>query len=120
VISFRQLPHKLSATNRKKWIWIGLAAVPAIRLYYVQEMIAALIIFSALFSVLFVGAATAVLIIFLLDRASQLITAWAEPGVARVIRWVVDAVEGIIARPVWAHAVPHRFRKEQLKENEKN
>jgi hypothetical protein len=116
VISFRQLPHKLSATNRKKWIWIGLAAVPAIHLYYVQEMIAALIIFS----VLFVGAATAVLIIFLLDRASQLITAWAEPGVARVIRSVVDVVEGIIARPVWAHAVPHRFRKEQLKENEKN
>jgi hypothetical protein len=116
VISFRQLPHKLSATNRKKWIWVGLAAVPAMHLYYVQEMIAALIIFS----VLFVGAATAVLIIFLLDRASQLITAWAEPGFARVIRWVVEVVEGIIARPVWAHAVLHRFRKEQLKENEKN
>ena len=116
VISFRQLSHELAGTNRKKWIWIGLAAVPAMRLYYVQEMIAALIIFS----VLFVGAATAVLIIFLLDRVSQRIVAWAEPGIARVAHSVVEAVEGIIASPVWAHAVPHRFRREQLKENEKN
>jgi len=62
VISFSRLLYKLAGTGRRKWIWIGLAAVPAIRLYYVQEMIAALIIFS----VLFVGASMVVLIIFLL------------------------------------------------------
>ena len=72
-------------------------------------MIAALIIFS----VLFVVAATVVLIIFLLDRASQHVMTWAEAGMARVLHRVVDAVEGIIASPVWA--VPHRFRKEQLR-----
>jgi hypothetical protein len=108
MISFRQLLDKLG----RKWIWIGLAAVPAIRLYYVQEMIAALIIFS----VLFVGASTVVLILYLLDRASEHITAWAEVGVARVVRRVVDAVENIIAGPVWAQTVPDRFRKEQLKQ----
>ena len=79
-------------------------------------MIAALIIFS----VLFVGAATLVLIVFLLDGASQQIVVWAEAGVARLVHWVVDAVEGVIASPVWAHAMPHRFRREQLKENEKD
>jgi hypothetical protein len=83
VISFRQLSHKLAGTDTKKWIWIGLAglaAVPTIRLYYVREMIAALIMFS----VLFVGVAALVLIVFLLDRASQHAMIWAEAGVARL------------------------------------
>jgi hypothetical protein len=116
VISLRRLSHKLAGTDRKNWIWIGLAAVPAIHLYYVQEMIAALIIFS----VLFVIAAAVVLIIFLLDRASKQIVVWAEAGIARLVHCVVDAVEGMIAGPVWAHAVAHRFRKEHQKENEKD
>lgn len=110
MISFRRLSD-LARTN-KKWIWIGLAAVPAIRLYYVQEMIAALIMFS----VLFVCAAAVVLIIFFLDRASQHVMTWAEGSVARVLHWLVDAVEGIVASPVSAWAVPHRIRKEQFKE----
>jgi hypothetical protein len=79
--SSMQWSHKLAGTDTKKWLWIGLAAVPAIRLYYVQEMIAALIIFS----VLFVVAATLVLIIFLLDRASEHAMMWAEAGVARLV-----------------------------------
>ena len=87
MISFRRLSHVLAGTDMKKWIWVGLAAVPAIRFYYVQEMIAALIIFT----VLFVGAATVVLIIFLVDRVSQQIVVWAEAGLARLVHWVVDA-----------------------------
>ena len=79
--SFTQWSHKLAGTDTKKWLWIGLAAVPAIRLYYVQEMIAALMIFS----VLFVVAATLVLIIFLLDRASEHAMMWAEEGIARLV-----------------------------------
>ena len=67
--------------------WIGLAAVLAIRLYYVQGMIAALIIFA----VLFVGVATVVLVILLLDRASQQIVVWAEAGIARLVHWIVQA-----------------------------
>ena len=51
------------------------------RLYYVQEMIAALIMFS----VLFVAVAVVVLILFLLDRASQYAMTWAEAGVVRLV-----------------------------------
>jgi len=80
VISLRKLSHKLAGTDAKKWIWIGLAAVPAIRLYYVREMIAALIMFA----VFFVAAATLVLLVFLLDRASQHAMIWAEAGAARL------------------------------------
>lgn len=87
VISISRLSHKLAGTGRKSWIWIGLAAIPALRLYYVREMIAALIIFS----VFFAGAATVGLVIFLLDRVSQHAMAWAEAGVTRLVHRVVDA-----------------------------
>jgi hypothetical protein len=87
LISFSRLSCKLAGTVRRKWIWIGFASIPAIRLYYVQEMIAGLIMFS----VLFVGAAMVVLIIFLVDRVSQQVVVWAEAGVARLIHWVVQA-----------------------------
>ena len=83
MISLKRFLNKLAGTDTKKWIWIGLAAVPATRLYYVREMIAALIIFS----VFFVAAATVVLIVFLLDRGSQHAMAWAEAGVVRLVHW---------------------------------
>jgi hypothetical protein len=53
--------------TRWKWILVALAAVPAIHFYYIQEMIAALIILS----VLFVGVSVLVLLVFLLDRGSE-------------------------------------------------
>jgi hypothetical protein len=90
VISFRQLSHKLVGTDTKKWIWIGLAAVPTIRLYYVREMIAALIMFW----VLVMGVAALALIIFLLDRASQHAIIWAEAGVARLAHRGKEASHG--------------------------
>jgi uncharacterized membrane protein YraQ (UPF0718 family) len=66
-----------SISNKKvrKWTLLGLAALAAIRFYQVQEMIAAL----AIFSVLFALAAGAVLTLFLLDRAGQRSLAWAAP-----------------------------------------
>jgi hypothetical protein len=54
-----------------------------------------------------------------LDRASERIVVWCEAGASHVARWIADGIEGIIARPAWAHAVPPRFRKEQLKESKK-
>ena len=81
MISFTRLFNKLAGTSTKKWIWMGLVAVPAIRFYYVQEMIAALIIFS----VLFVGLSMVVLIVFVLDRASQHAMNWAETGITRLL-----------------------------------
>lgn len=71
-----------SVSNSKalKWTLLGVAALAAIRLYQVQEMIAAL----AIFSVLFALAAGAVLTLFLLDRASQRTLAWAAPRTTHV------------------------------------
>jgi hypothetical protein len=111
VISLKQL---LAAITRTKWVWIGLAAVLALRFYYVREMIAALMIFS----VLFAAGAIVALVVFLVDRASRQIVIWAEAGLGAVVHWVTDAAEAIFAKPVWAQAVSHRFRKE-LKQNGK-
>ena len=109
MISLKQL---LAAIARTKRVWIGLAAVLALRFYYVREMIAALMIFS----VLFAAGAIVVLAVFLVDRASRQIVMWAEGVLGAVGHWVTDAAEVIFAKPVWAQAVPHRFRKE-LKQN---
>lgn len=85
------MPNPLAPSSERKahkwWRWGGLIALVTLKFYYVQEMIAALVIFS----VLFVGAATVVLIVFLLDRASQQIVVWVEAGVARLVHRVVDA-----------------------------
>ena len=90
--------ERLSATLRnRKWIWIGLvlALIEALRIYYVQEVLAALIILS----LLFFGMSVAVLMMFLLLRAGRYALAWVTPFVARLIRWGVDEVAGVIAKP---------------------
>ncbi len=86
---------EVRARRWKKWLWIGIptiAAVAAFQLYFVQEIIAALLLFTVLFVV--VGFIVAVL--WLIDRAGQRTVAWAEPQtrqVARLARRGVAAVE---------------------------
>jgi uncharacterized membrane protein YraQ (UPF0718 family) len=77
---FRSLASKLFQRKTQKWILLGLALLVWLQVYYVQEMIAALIVFS----VLFVAVCLVLLVIFLLDRASQHTVTWAKPGAARV------------------------------------
>jgi hypothetical protein len=113
------MQHNLQALlrtiARTKWIWIGLGAALALRVYYVRKMIAALVIFS----ILFAAVAIVAFAVFLVDRLSQRIVIWAEAGVRPFVHWVSDATEGIFARPAWVQALPHRFRKE-LKRSEKS
>jgi hypothetical protein len=101
-----------SLVRKWKWILIPLATVPAIRIYYIQEMIAALIIFS----LLFLAISMVVFFLFLLDRVSEQIIIWTEVGISRLEHRLVEAANIVIARPVWVRVAPHRFRKEQLKE----
>jgi hypothetical protein len=117
VISFKQLLHKASAINRKTRIWIGLGllAVSALHIYYVQELLAALI----LFSLLFVAVSAAALTIFLSVHASKPVIIWAAPKVLRAAHWGADAVQGAIANEAWTQGVSYRLRRERLRWNEK-
>ena len=67
--------------NKKvqKWLWLGLAAFIAIQIYYVREMLAALLIFAVLFGF----GAVVEFVLFVLDKASQRTVEWAEPQAKR-------------------------------------
>ena len=62
--------------NEKKvrtWMWVGLVALVALQLYFVQEMLAALMLFTAVFAIF----AIAALVLYLVDRAGQWGLGWA-------------------------------------------
>jgi hypothetical protein len=118
VISFAELFHKLSAFSGKKWVLIGVGFVAglAVHIYYVQELLAGLI----LFSLLFVGAYAVALAVFFLVRGSRPAVAWAAPYAGRAGRWCVDSAERTIASPIWARAVRQELRREHRKFNAKS
>lgn len=118
VISFAELFRKLSAFCGKKWVLIGVGFVAglAVHTYYVQEILAGLILFSLLFVVAYAVA----LAVFFLARASKPVIAWAAPYAGRAGRWCVESAERTIASPVWARAVRRELRREHRKFNVKS
>jgi len=71
------------------WIFIGLAVLAAMQFYYVQEMLAALILFTALFG----SIVTALFLLFVLDRAGEAVLHLFELHVKNLLQH---------ARRVWA------------------
>ena len=56
-----------SEQRARKWLWIGLGAFVALQIYFVRELLAALILFTGLFIV----CAVIALVVYLVDRASR-------------------------------------------------
>jgi hypothetical protein len=56
-----------SEQKARKWMWIGLAAFVALQIYFVRELLAALILFTGVF----ILCALVALIFYLVDRASR-------------------------------------------------
>jgi hypothetical protein len=56
-----------SERKARKWLWIGLAAFVALQIYFVQEMVVVLILFTGLF----VLGAIVALTVYLIDRAGR-------------------------------------------------
>ena len=56
-----------SEQKARKWLWIALGAFVALQIYFVQEMVAALILFTGIFVV----CAIIALVLYLVDRASR-------------------------------------------------
>lgn len=118
MISFAELFHKLSAFSGKKWVLIGVGFVAglAVHTYYVQEILAGLI----LFSLLFVGVYAVALAVFFLARAIKPVMAWAAPYAGRAGRWCVESAGRAIASPMWAPAVRQQLRRGHRKFNAKS
>ena len=54
-------------------MWVGLVAFVALQVYFVQEMLAALMLFTGVFAIIAVVA----LLLYLVDRAGQWSIGWA-------------------------------------------
>src|SRR5260370_35146457 len=63
----------LNEKKARKWMWGGLAAFVALQIYFVQEMLAALMLFTGVFA----GIAIVALILYLVDRAGPCSVGWA-------------------------------------------
>ena len=79
-------------------MWIFLAALVAYQLYFVRELVAALLLFALGFAVL----AGLVLVFFLAEQAGQVSLAWVEPrtrAVAGLARRGLVLIEELSKRP---------------------
>ena len=70
-----ELKNAVTATKTRKRLLMGLAALAALQLYFVREMLAALLLFTMLFIVF----AAVALFFFVVDFAGRRTLAWAEP-----------------------------------------
>jgi hypothetical protein len=62
-----KLSTMFSERKARKWLWVGLAAFVALQIYFVQEMVVALVLFTGLF----VLCALFALVLYLLDVAGR-------------------------------------------------
>lgn len=85
-----------SITGNKagKWLWIGLAALAAIQLYFVRELLAALLIFTILFAIVTFIA----VVLYVIDQAGQRTMAWVEPQTKKVAEQVAGKASGVVHR----------------------
>ena len=67
--------NSVNKDDGRKWMWVFLAALVALQLYFVRELLAALFLFTLGFALL----AGLALVFFLVDQARQLSLAWVEP-----------------------------------------
>jgi hypothetical protein len=99
------LREKFNESKARRWMWAGLAAFVALQIYFVQELLAALVLFTAVFVIL----AIAALILYLVDRAGQWGLGWAgqhSRPVAQLARRGWAAAEDFSKKPF------HRPRSE--------
>ena len=62
-----------SEKKARKWMWVGLVAFVALQIYFVQEMLAALMLFTGIFVIFAIFA----LAIYLVEWAGQWSIGWA-------------------------------------------
>jgi len=82
----------------RKWMWIFLAALVALQVYFVRELLAALFLFTLGFGAL----AGVALVFFLFERAGHRSLVWVEPrtrGVGVLARRGLGLLEDLSKRP---------------------
>jgi hypothetical protein len=81
----------------RKWLWTGLGLYVALQIYFVQEMLALLILFAGVFVIL----ALIALVLYLVDRAGQWGIGWAGDHarpVQNIVRRMWSSAEDVSRR----------------------
>ena len=76
----------------RKWLWIGLGVFAALQIYFVRELLAALILFTGVFIV----CAVLALVLYLVDRASR----WGLDMAGNQAERAITAAEEISKKPL--------------------
>jgi len=84
-----------SEKKARKCLWLAIVAFVALQIYFVQEMLAALILFTGAFVVLSLVA----LILYLVDRAGQWGLGWAGHQARRGLTLAEDLSKKQLRRP---------------------
>jgi uncharacterized membrane protein YesL len=78
----QKFSQKFSEKKARKWMWAALAAFLALQIYFVQEMLAALILFTGVFVVV----ALIAFVMYLVDQASKWSLEWVGQHVGPAIQ----------------------------------
>ena len=84
-----------SERKARKWLWFALGAFVALQIYFVQEMVVALMLFTGIF---IVGAVIA-LVFYLIDRASRWGIGVAEHQAKRALTAAEEISKKQLRRP---------------------
>ena len=84
-----------SEKKARKWMWVGLGVFVALQIYFVQEMVAALFLFTGIFVV----CALLALVVYLVDRASRWGLGAAEHQAKRAMVAVEEISKKQLRRP---------------------
>lgn len=90
-----KVSNVFSEQKARKWLWIGLAAFVALQMYFVRELLAALMLFTGAF----ILCAIVVLVFYLIDRASRWGLGLAEHQAKRAIVAAEEISKKQLRRP---------------------
>jgi hypothetical protein len=94
-----QIQASRKADPWRKWLWVFLGAVLVGQLYYVREMLAALVLFAILFAI----CGTVAGVIYLLGRAGESTISAAEPLARKSFAYAEEISRKAFRRP---HSAP--------------
>jgi hypothetical protein len=85
----------LNDRKNQKWLWISVSVIVALQIYFVQELLVALMLFTGLFAL----CALAALVLYLIDQASRWSVGMAGSQAKRALAAAEDLSKKQLRRP---------------------
>lgn len=95
LVNSGNLSHEFQEQKARKWLWIALGAFVALQIYFVQQLVFALLLFTGLF----ILCAIIALGMYLVDRAGRWGLGWAEQQAKRAVVAAEEISKKQLRRP---------------------